>query len=74
MVKKPEALTFDDMLYVKKYSNYRIHPDDIELVKSYQKFNFNKKMDGRCESQQGVSKQMPSSTESIKPKQNKKNK
>lgn len=71
MVKKPEVVSYDDMIYVEKYSCYRIHPDDIEMVIKYQKFNLNKKMDGRCESQQGVSKQMPSSTENIKTKKDK---
>lgn len=68
MVKKPEAVEFDDMIYNAKYCNYRIHPSDMEIVKKYQRFNLNKKMDGRCESQQCVSKQMPSSTEIIKTK------
>ena len=75
LVKRPEAVGYDDILYVEKYKNFRVHIDDANLIEQYQKFNLaHKKMDARCESQQGVSKHMTSSTENIKSKQNKKNK
>ena len=75
LIKKPEMVGYDDIYFTEKYKNFRVHPSDNEIVKKYQKYNLcNKKMDGRCESQQGVSKQMPSSTKIIKTKTKKKNK
>ena len=69
LVKHPEVVDYDGILFVKKYENFRVHPDDLELVKKYQKYNLdNKKMDARCESQHGVSKHMTSSTNIIKTK------
>ena len=48
LVKKPEAVGFDEMVYESKYEKYRIHQDDEKTIKKYQKFNLKKK-DERCE-------------------------
>lgn len=43
LVKRPEAIGYDDMVYDTKYSNYRVHPEDEETVKRYQKYGLKKK-------------------------------
>ena len=37
LVKKPIAVKYDDIIYDSKYENYRIHKDDLEIVRKYQK-------------------------------------
>ena len=75
LVKRPEAVRYDDIVYTDKYKDFRVHKDDEANVKKYQKFNLiNKKMDARCESPEGVSKHMTSSTGDIKSKTKKKRK
>ena len=40
--KTPEAVGYDNMKYLDKYKEYRIHEDDIETVKSLQKYDLKK--------------------------------
>ena len=50
LVKKPDVIGYDDMRYEDGYNAFRIHPDDVSIIKKYQKFNLNKKKkDERCE-------------------------
>ena len=37
LIRKPKAVGYDDIKYLDKYKDYRVHPDDIETVKKYQK-------------------------------------
>ena len=43
LVKRPEAVGYDDIVYDIKYITYRIHPDDEKTLKRYQKYNLKKK-------------------------------
>lgn len=43
VVKKPEAVGYDELEYEAKYEIYRVHPDDEETVEKYQKFSLKKK-------------------------------
>lgn len=67
VVKKPIAVGYDDISFNQRYKNYRIHPDDIPIIKKYQKYDLNKKTDERA-SNDNVSPCDASSGEIIKPK------
>ena len=43
LIKKPEAVSFDDIRYNEKYNSFTIHPDDEELIKKYQRDDLIKK-------------------------------
>ena len=43
LIRKPKAVGYDDIKYLDKYKDYRVHPDDIETVKKYQKSGLKKK-------------------------------
>lgn len=43
LVKKPEAVGFDDITYKKEYEKFRLHNDDVGIVIKYQKYNLKKK-------------------------------
>lgn len=47
ITRKPEAVGFDDLKYLGKYKNYRVHPDDLKTVKKYQKFNIKRNKKNR---------------------------
>ena len=49
LVKKPEATGYD-VKYLEKYKDFRVHPDDIDTVKKYQKSGLKKKIDERSKS------------------------
>ena len=42
LIKRPEAVEYDDLEYYQKYQNYRIHPDDVNIVIKYQKYDLKK--------------------------------
>ena len=37
LIKRTETVGYDDITYYEKYKNYRIHEDDMSIVKKYQK-------------------------------------
>lgn len=47
LIKRPEAVEYDDLEYCDKYYRFRIHPDDVATVIKYQKHNLKKRKKNR---------------------------
>lgn len=39
LVKRPDAVGYDDMTYEERYKDYRVHKEDMKTIKRYQKEN-----------------------------------
>ena len=47
LIRRPEAVGFDDMIHKYEYDNFRVHPDDEEIVIKYQKYDLKKNKKNR---------------------------